>query len=40
MRMFEVIYATGEKHIVFAKHRADAQSKHPLAWLVYEVIIK
>lgn len=40
MKMFEVVYVTGEKHIVFANRRADVQSKHPLAWLVYEVIIK
>lgn len=40
MRMFEVIYVTGEKFITFADRRADVQSKHPLAWLVYEVTIK
>lgn len=40
MRMFEVIYVTGDKHIVFADRRSDVQYKHPLAWLVYEVIIK
>jgi hypothetical protein len=39
MRIFEVVYASGEKHIVFAKCRADAFAKHPIAWLVYEVSI-
>lgn len=40
MRIFEVVYVTGEKLIVFGERRSDVQSKHPLAWLVYEVIVK
>jgi hypothetical protein len=40
MLMFQVIYENGERHIIFAKDRADAWSKHPLAWRVYEIEIK
>ena len=40
MRMFQVVYVTGEKFIAFANHRADVWYKHPKAWRVFEVVIK
>ncbi len=40
MRIFEVVYETGERHIVLANCRADAGAKHPLAWRIYEVVVK
>jgi hypothetical protein len=40
MRIFEVIYEEGDKLIVFANNRADVWFKHPIAWRVFEVIIK
>ncbi len=40
MLMFQVIYEDGTRCIIFAKDRAEAWSKHPLAWRVYEIVVK
>lgn len=40
MRIFEVVYTDGARHIICAESKSDAQRRHPLAWLVYEVWIK
>lgn len=40
MKMFEVKYESGKVNIIFANSRADAWYKHPLAWIINEVIVK
>ena len=40
MRIFEVKYESGHSIIEFADSRADVWFKHPMAWLVFEVVIK
>lgn len=40
MRMFQVVYEEGDKVIIFARDKSDAWFKHPMAWLINEVIVK
>ena len=39
MKIFEVVYESGECIIEFADNRADVWYKHPKAWLIFEVSI-